>query len=273
MYCPYCRQQLKETDRFCTRCGKCLPVAVPVPRPPAPTPSVPVSVGETPVAVPEAPVAKAAPAPVVPGSPVPVVLAVVACLLALASVAVLLLAPLASVTPVADGSGLLLSAAARFDGAFAAAAGPWLGQQALTAVPLAELVLSYADEGANVPVAVGTGCLLGVAAAFALLLAAGIVSIALRRRPTGLLVAGCVGTTLVSAALLAGVFAIDLMWTPRLKAAVGALYGGVGPQVAVPDHMAAATPWLVVAVVLAAAAWCVAVAARRRWAIEHPRLG
>ncbi len=246
MYCPYCRQQLKETDRFCTRCGKRIPNMAPAPQAPA---------------IPKA-----------PGSPVPVVLALAACLLAFGAVAILLLAPLVSIVPVSDGSGLLLSAMARFDGPFAAVATPWLGEGALTGASLAELVSSYANEGPSVPVAVGLGCFLGLAGAFALLLVAGVLSVALQRRPTGLLVAGCVGVTLVSVALMGLVLAVDLAWTPQLRAAVGALYGGVGPQVGAPDHVAAATPWLVAATGLAVAAWCVALAARRRWATEHPRL-
>ena len=104
MYCPYCRQQLKETDRFCTRCGKRLPVGVPAPSAPqplaaSPTASAPLSAREAQPAAPKVPKAKAAPAPVVPGSPVPVAMAIVACLLALGAVAVLLLAPLVSITP------------------------------------------------------------------------------------------------------------------------------------------------------------------------------
>ncbi len=268
MYCPYCREQLKDTDRFCTRCGKQIPDFA------RPRPAVVggAADGAPGAAGASAPAPKAAAPRPVPGSPVPVVLAVVAILLALGAAAVLLLAPLVALTPVADPSGLLLSAVARFDGPFAVASVPWIGQEALSGVALVELASSYADEGGALVAAVALGGLLGLAASVGALLVAGAVSVALRRRPTGLLVAACVGTALIALALLGGVLALDVSWTPQLKSAVGALYGGVGPQVTAPGHVALPTPWLVVAAALSVGAWATASAARRRWATEHPRL-
>lgn len=255
MYCPYCREVLKDTDRFCTRCGQKLPVL----------PQNPVSERPAPQWD-----AHAVPAP--PASPAVLVASLVGALLCLIALAAVALAPLVSVRPLEDASGLLLSAAAQLNGPLAVAASPYLGEGVLGALSAVGLVSSYADATGGVGVAVGLGCVLGIALVCAVLLVAGVVACALRCRPTGALVIGCAGVALLCLAACVAVLVCDAVWVPQLRNAVGAMYGGAGPRVSAPAHVMWPAPWLWAAAAAAVAGWCAALGARRRWRAEHPRL-
>lgn len=255
MYCPYCREVLKDADRFCTRCGQRLPVPPQGPAPEQPAPQR------------DARVVSALPA-----SPAVLAASLVGALLCLVALAVAALAPLLHVPPLEDASGLLLSAAAQLNGPLAVAAGPYLGEGVLGALSATGLVSSYADATGGVGVAVGLGCVLGIALVCVVLLVVGVASCALRRRPAGVLVVGCAGVALLCLAACVAVLVCDAAWAPQLKNAVGAMYGGAGPQVSAPAHVIWPTPWLWAATAAAVAGWCAALGARRHWRAEYPRL-
>lgn len=274
MFCPHCGIRLaEETNNFCPHCGKRL-LRVEGPLFPAPKPFIDpddsaameavvkegvVLPTPIPAAVPVIPTPSARPevtasAPVrsrhcATSGPMALLL-VVGCLLLLGAWVLLWVAPLVEAPYVADTGGALMAAVAELDPALAASITMERGASgaSYTLVELLTTALAYGDALGNTSrgtlvLGVALSCVALVVVAL-LLGFAGLLSALVRRRSTGLMVAGAV---MLFALVLAGAGAVgigDLMVSGDLHTAATALVAGEGPRVVIPSHGLVPTPFL-----------------------------
>lgn len=293
MFCPYCRQQLKDTDNYCTRCGRRLPelrpradAPVPAQRPtpaparqpapvrqPAPAPQPPIVVqqplpAQQPAPQP-APAAAARPASRPKADAATVVLTVAACLLGAAFVAVCACVPLLRVLPLTDAQGnggaIVQTVLGAVDPAVSLAASGLVGDVRLTALEAVRAGTSLADATGSTQAALAVGLAAGAAAAAVVLVCAGVLSVLACRRPTPLLCWGGGVALVVAGAGLALLGTLDAFLVSGLRNSFSHTFAEQGIQLPAAAQILQVQPGLVALAALSFACLVCALAARVRW--------
>lgn len=310
MFCPHCGTRLaEETNNFCPRCGGRLAHAA-EPLFPAPQPFIDPDDSAAMEAVVREEPAMAVVPPLVPVAPHPTtaavaashlatpaavvapvtslrrsmdrataVLAIVGCMLLLATWVMVWLAPLVDAPYVADAGGPLMTVVAQLDPALAASIDMGADGRQNGLYTLNDLVAEGLFYGETLGAANGgtmvtalTLAFLGVVAVAVALGCAGLLFFAVRRYPSRMLVTATIVLFALLAVGVGAVCVVDVLWVPDVRAVATALFAGEGPQVSIPVHVLLPTSFLLIALAMATVSAILLLVARRRWSTERAYL-